>query len=1069
MSDDERTRPARPVPQFRTTVVAPPRSSSTVTPAPERRYEAESALGQGGMGRVERGVDRFLGRSVALKRSLSDDPEMLEMLLREAEIAARLDHPSIVTIHDVCYASSGEPIVVMRLVDGKPLAELVSSTAPMTNLALLSRVLPAIEAVAFAHREGVIHRDLKPDNILVGDLGNTVVIDWGLALDLHAPSDPFAGAKVGTPGFMSPEQARGDKLDERTDVYALGITLFFVLAGRLPPELASYEVTGVTGTPPTSGERVWPSGTPRDLVTIVDKACAPDREARYRNAEELAAELQRFIGGQLVAAHDYSLAQRLARWVRRHRIAVAIAAFAVLVSTAIGVVAIRGVIVAGEAAERERLAAVTAEAHADARADQLLLDRAHAALVDDPARAIALLALRHAPNRDGPAWAIGVEASARGVPHASVAEGSLGLVAALGDGAVVTTLIDGAGGRLAIRDRDGSRVIATYPSRVGGLVDFPGGFAIANEDLVEQFDTHGNRTASWPDPGNRQVSAAAGWIVSYNGDSGIARKANSAQCPDGHGPACAPGLERTVEFAGAGAAVQAVDPSGTWWAMAGKAGLQIVDLASGGVRVLVTDPTLAVLWSADGARLLALVGDDTIEWTIADGDKHVWHTHAYAIAYLADRPMMRDRRGCARMLADRETEPFDCREQFAAIMSVRAGLVAVANGRTITLYDGWNTRHYAAPGVVSRVAIDPSGHELVATTPDGLVAVWELGAGGVRRYRIAGEAAALRDDDILVDENGSLIEIDREGARKKVAYLGYPMPGRALLVLDRAHAVVLDLNGELYSLESSQRYKASAGTEPGLALLRRPVAVGVVRVVVASDHEVGYVDGSGGVVIVDLDAPAHSITKQHAGPLAQLSADDGIGAIWRDGYIWWRDRAGGEHEAQAGCMPSEIRPRGQLVEVACDKELLEVSATGHRLIVKLPEPIDTWTSQAAVYAITTPAHAIWRFDGALTQLVAANGNAPGALAPVRFAIVDQVSGAVKVCDVASATCAVLGTIDSPNGVWISRDGRHVLALGRGEVLEWRDPLSADPAAWPAQLAALTNATLSEPGAALLWR
>jgi len=223
-----------------------------------------------------------------------------------------------VPVHDAGTLPDGSPFYVMRKVSGRPLEQLVSDAKPLAKrLALLPQMLATANAVAHAHARGVLHRDLKPSNILVGPLGETVVIDWGLAKVIDEPddpSDPFAratddvhtraGTIVGTPGFMPPEQLRGEPVDARSDVYALGATLYFVLARRPPHvgQTGDEMITAALAGPPTPIGTLVP-GVPRELATIVDKALAYDRGARYRDAGGVAEELDRFLKGQLVASH----------------------------------------------------------------------------------------------------------------------------------------------------------------------------------------------------------------------------------------------------------------------------------------------------------------------------------------------------------------------------------------------------------------------------------------------------------------------------------------------------------------------------------------------------------------------------------------------------------------------------------------------------------------------------------------------------------------------------------------------------------------------------------------------
>jgi eukaryotic-like serine/threonine-protein kinase len=198
------------------------------------RYAAGAEIARGGMGRVVQATDTRLGRSVAIKEVLTTDVETLARFARETRITARLEHPSIVPVYDAGVGPDGAPYYVMRRVSGRPLEELVASATLLSQrLALLPHVLAAAQALAHAHGRGILHRDLKPANILSGDLGETVVIDWGLAKVIgeadgdvapYCSPDPDAsletrfGTVMGTPGFMAPEQLRGEPPDRTSDV-----------------------------------------------------------------------------------------------------------------------------------------------------------------------------------------------------------------------------------------------------------------------------------------------------------------------------------------------------------------------------------------------------------------------------------------------------------------------------------------------------------------------------------------------------------------------------------------------------------------------------------------------------------------------------------------------------------------------------------------------------------------------------------------------------------------------------------------------------------------------------------
>jgi len=332
-------------------------------------YALGLEVARGGMGRILAARDLRVGRPVAVKELLGRSPHLAARFEREARVTARLQHPGIVPIYEIGRWPDGTPFYSMRMVDGRTLrAAIDRATTPAARLALLPAVIAACEAVAFAHSQRVIHRDLTPSNILVGAYGETVVIDWGLAKDLSqgTPDEPFAdpyradassegltgvGAVVGTPGYMPPEQARASQVDERADVYALGAILYHVLAGVAPFKSRGIEdlLHELAAGPPPPIERVAPS-TPRDLVSIVTKAMARAPEARYPSARELADELKRFQTGRMVEAHTYSRGELMRRFVRRHRGAVTATTLALLVLTSTVTIAVSRIIRSREAA-----------------------------------------------------------------------------------------------------------------------------------------------------------------------------------------------------------------------------------------------------------------------------------------------------------------------------------------------------------------------------------------------------------------------------------------------------------------------------------------------------------------------------------------------------------------------------------------------------------------------------------------------------------------------------------------------------------------------------------------------
>jgi len=344
---------------------------ATIDPA---RYVIGSEIARGGMGRIVAARDRRLGRTVAIKELLPGSADLHARFEREARITAKLQHPGIVNLLEAGSWPGGEPFYVMKLVAGESLDRVVAKRTTLElRLELVPNIIAVVDALAYAHSQNVIHRDLKPSNVLIGDFGETVVIDWGLAKDLSSPSlsgedsvrrtretagepdETLAGSILGTPAYMPAEQALTSAVDERADVYALGALLYHVLAGA-PPYIgkSAAEILHLVAKEPPPPLTSRAPGAPSDLVTIVGKAMARNAKDRYPTARELADDLKNFQTGNLVNAHAYSAWQLIRRWIRRHRTAVAVASVAVVLLTALGLVSVRRIIREQAATEHER-------------------------------------------------------------------------------------------------------------------------------------------------------------------------------------------------------------------------------------------------------------------------------------------------------------------------------------------------------------------------------------------------------------------------------------------------------------------------------------------------------------------------------------------------------------------------------------------------------------------------------------------------------------------------------------------------------------------------------------------
>src|SRR3982751_1138135 len=267
------------------------------------RYKVIRKLGAGGMANVYLAEDQELGRRVAIK-ILNDrhanDEQFVERFRREAKNAAALSHPNIVSIYDRGEAE-GSYYIAMEYLDGRSLKELIVSRGPAPLTVAVEYARQILQALRFAHRHGIVHRDIKPHNVLVDAEGRVKVTDFGIA---RAGTSQMteAGSIVGTAQYPSPEQARGTSVDQRSDVYSLGIVLYELLTGTVPftgdtpVEIAMKHLSTIAEPPSTRRHDI-----PRDLDLIVMRALAKDPNDRYQSTEEMDADLERFLRGAAVS------------------------------------------------------------------------------------------------------------------------------------------------------------------------------------------------------------------------------------------------------------------------------------------------------------------------------------------------------------------------------------------------------------------------------------------------------------------------------------------------------------------------------------------------------------------------------------------------------------------------------------------------------------------------------------------------------------------------------------------------------------------------------------------------
>lgn len=306
-------------------------------------FEMLDTLGQGGMGTVYKVRDRRGGRLAALKVLIDAHAheQSQQRFLSEASLTAKLDHPGIPPVYEVGRTASGQLFLVMRLIQGRTLDDEIQdfheSNPGDLPLDLIKVLVKVCEALAYAHSQGIVHRDLKPENIMVGQFGEVLLMDWGIAKDLNSKeperliSDALpktvlakagltvAGSVIGTPGYMAPEQANGEAVDTRADVYAMGLILAEILTGSAatPGESAINRIMANA-----TGKYIDPEdldiSCPRSLLWILRQSLLDDRNERTQSIQTFSEQLNGFLTDRSIPGYSPSLLERSAQFSRRH-------------------------------------------------------------------------------------------------------------------------------------------------------------------------------------------------------------------------------------------------------------------------------------------------------------------------------------------------------------------------------------------------------------------------------------------------------------------------------------------------------------------------------------------------------------------------------------------------------------------------------------------------------------------------------------------------------------------------------------------------------------------------------
>jgi len=781
-------------------------------------YEVGPELARGGLGRLVRAIDRRLGRVVALKLLRVRSVDREARFRREARITARLQHPGIVPVHEAGRWPDGEPFYAMKLLEGETLKAVVARRASLDErLALLPSVLSVCEAVAYAHAQGVIHRDIKPSNVMVGEFGETVLVDWGLAKELgeaitpgddlsaeaagDAPDLTREGKVVGTAPYLPPEQARGEPVTETADVYSLGALLYHVLTGVAPyagKDDASI-LAQVTAASPQPAEVLEP-GIPRELRAIVHKAMARSPRDRYPAARELAGDLRRFLTGQLVGAHQYSRRVLLLRWLRRYRQAVAVSVVSLVVLAVAAVLGVRSILGERDDARVAERRAVRADAEVRKRRDALLLAQAESWLERDPTQAIAWLksyAAGDAPD-SAAIERIAREAEARGVARLELH--GLGLVTVSPTEPQLAALADDQLTLVALRD-GARRGLGAAPPLTSALAFSPDGrtVAVASAHDVLLLDvgsaggsaaqrslagtTMGISLAFSSDGKQLAVGRDDGGIVVLDLASGTPRPLlghsdgvdSVVFSPDGRA-LLSNSYDRSARLwdVATGASVELPDPAEVTALAFGPSGLLAWGSSDGALRLRGADGGIETLpgagrvasvgFSSDGARVLGSSSDGTVRsWErLTNVVRVLGHDTPVTGAWFA-----RDGVRIITAAADRKLRVWDSSGGLRILTGATASissLVLSADGELISVCSNGDVRVWStALGPEPSIKLDgPGGRgigELPGATPVVLMAA---GNGRVAEWDLAGGRSRLTMD--AAPDVSQLIALSPDGS-----------------------------------------------------------------------------------------------------------------------------------------------------------------------------------------------------------------------------------------------------------------------------------------------------------------
>ncbi|MEM7308951.1 MAG: protein kinase [Planctomycetota bacterium] len=839
------------------------------------RYTVLDEVGRGAMGTVHRVWDARLRRVLAMKVSSArrrsseargtpaGSSRSLYRFLEEAQVMAQLDHPGVLAVHDVGVDANGRVWFTMHLVRGLDLKEVLrlaaEGLAGWSQARVVGVLVRVCETLAFAHAKQVLHRDLKPSNVMVGRLGETYVMDWGLARvrgreDAHAAGPDVAsdstdgaasvalasvrredaartgvpglltqdGAVIGTPSYMAPEQAAGDlaAVGPAADVYAAGAILYHLLAGRAPySDLGSAReapglLRAVRAGAPTPLSKLSP-GAPAELVAICDKAMARRADDRYRSMEALAHDLRAFLEGRVVSAFRTGPLVEMAKWVRRNRLAAAAAGLALVSSLAgsLGLAYVQtgrkndAVAARGRVARESRRAkaseelAVAEKARADLHTYAALIAAAQSALEEGRADSARELLARCSEELRGWEWSfltgqLDLSLMTLVDPGAPLSDGSQWGVEYSPAGRLLAS--GGDGGRVRVWDAATGELLQRLETRgqlITNVAFSPDGALLAAAD---------NRGAVWLWDVPQALAGGAVGRLLYDAPG---RSRDLVFHPDGKRIAGAHELVRITNV---------------------EDGADFVELSAGGTMAQSVD------FSPDGSRLITagtaarLRVFDTATWErLADlpsPDGRGYSHHRWPVRWSPDgeRVAALTLDGKLHVL-DAELRPVrlysahDARGWSTEFSPDGTLLATTGVDRTATVWDVASGEKVLVAaghgGAVKGLSWHPSGEHLATSSDDGTVKVWSL---------------ARRRSPDRIDYGGertSCLDFAPDGAR--FACGGVP----GLLLWDLASATVVDR----LSVDRERAY--AVRFDPSGAVLASADYRGVVRLWDAATHE----------------------------------------------------------------------------------------------------------------------------------------------------------------------------------------------------------------------------------------